>query len=420
MADTPAAAFYKNATQGLTNAWQAVTLEVQDFMEGGVTQPTTSTIRVPVDGVYEVSYFLAFTTLSSSDWELLGRCINATTGKQIHQSNANAGQNTAVPLQGVSHKFYAKLAANDDLTLQSRTEPSATFSGLTGTSDAYTSLSIRFIGESIDRIEAYAPSLVGDATATAAGTRRYQVSESLTGQATVTADGRVRVRGTASVSGQATTSSDSTVTLRGQASVSGDATVSASGRLRHRVSEALSGQAMVSANATMRRQASASVQGEATVSAFAQLTLYTLASDSWTITSTATSDLGVPGVLPGQTRTFYSSVEDLVPMESSSCGMSGNPSVSNKLTVTSSSSLAIVGGYAGLSYTFAGPADISSVPKQLGFKKGDKLKLKGPAGTESNHGREVTFEDPASISVMEVLVTPDATEYEFTALRRNL
>lgn len=110
----------------------------------------------------------------------------------------------------------------------------------------------------------------------------------------------------------------------------------------------------------------------------------------------------------------------LGPAESLVVGMVGDPAVTNKLAITGVSTLAISGSYSGTAYTLKGPASTTAVPIQLGFKHGDKLKLRGAAGTEPNHGRELTLSDPATITVFETLTSPDANEYEFTISRRDL
>lgn len=111
------------------------------------------------------------------------------------------------------------------------------------------------------------------------------------------------------------------------------------------------------------------------------------------------------------------SVDELTPEDAFEFGLQGVGD--NKLVVTGLVNLAIDGGYTGDAYTFAGPPDTVASPIQLGFKKGDKLKLEGPVGGESNDGRELTLVDPATIEVFEELVTPDVTLYTFQAIRRR-
>jgi hypothetical protein len=112
--------------------------------------------------------------------------------------------------------------------------------------------------------------------------------------------------------------------------------------------------------------------------------------------------------------------EDLSPAEAVEVGMVGDPAQSNKLAIASASSLSISGSYSGTAYTLAGPADTGASPVQLGFKQGDKLRLRGSVGTELNHGRELTLVNPAAITVFETLAFPDSDEYEYTVLRRLL
>jgi len=115
----------------------------------------------------------------------------------------------------------------------------------------------------------------------------------------------------------------------------------------------------------------------------------------------------------------FDAADGLAPSGSMTVGMIGNPSVTNKLAITSSSTLAISGSYSGAAYTLSGPADTGATPVQLGFKQGDRLKLRGAVGTEPNHGKELTLDDPSVISVFETLVSPDVNEYEFTVFRRR-
>lgn len=111
---------------------------------------------------------------------------------------------------------------------------------------------------------------------------------------------------------------------------------------------------------------------------------------------------------------------DLAPLEAVTVGEVSDPTLNNKLAIAGASSLTISLSYTGTPYTLEGPASVSASPVQLGFKRGDKLKLKGAAGTEPNHGRELTLSDPATIAVFETLSLPDANEYEYTVFRRNL
>lgn len=346
MADTAIAVARKDATQALSTSWQEVTLPVDELLEGSITKPTTARFRVPTAGMYEVSYFLAFTMAASdADWELLGRVFNVTRNAQVPQSFANAGQNDAATPHGLAHKFYVKLRANDDIALEARYVGTATVT-LTGAAESYTSLSIRFVGESIEKLEGSA-SATGQGTVTETYLRRRRVSESLSGQGTV-----------------------------------------------------------------------AGTAGALKVAANPQTTIE--------LTATAITDLAVPdtfspgGTLPGISKKFYGNVDELEPAESSIVGMVSNPAVNNKLSVQTSSNLELSGTYTGPAYTLAGPADTSSSPVKLGFKKGDKIRLKGPVGGELNDGKELTLEDPATFTVMETLATPDATLYDFTVLRRNL
>lgn len=260
----------------------------------------------------------------------------------------------------------------------------------------------------------------GDSSASSVGRIKARGGAGVSGDATVAAAALLTHGGHASVTGDATVSASSRIKARGGSSITGDATVVGDGSVRHRSRIGVSGDAIVSASGTIRFSASASIYGEALASALGGLSFYTDAADAWVLSSSGTSDIAAPGALPGQSRNFYIGADNLAPLESASCGMTGDPAVSNKLRILGTSSLALVGGYSGLAYVFSGPADATSVPRKLGFKRGDKLKLIGPTGSEPNHGKELTFEDPLTISVMDTLVVPDATQYEFTAFRRNL
>lgn len=104
---------------------------------------------------------------------------------------------------------------------------------------------------------------------------------------------------------------------------------------------------------------------------------------------------------------FFTTERSVTPLELATCGMKGDPAVDNKLTVSGANQLAISATYSGTAYTFDG----------LGFKAGDKILLSDPGASGPNDGRELTLTDPSTISVLETLVTPDATEYEFIARR---
>lgn len=109
----------------------------------------------------------------------------------------------------------------------------------------------------------------------------------------------------------------------------------------------------------------------------------------------------------------------LAPKSFATVGMTGALSVSNRLAVASASTLVVSGSYSGVPYVLNGPAFVGTPPYQLGFKRGDRLKLVGATGTEPNHGRELSLLDPATITILESLVFPDANEYEFTVSRRS-
>jgi hypothetical protein len=126
------------------------------------------------------------------------------------------------------------------------------------------------------------------------------------------------------------------------------------------------------------------------------------------------------GTVPGLTRSFFGSVENLVPTEAMVLSISGNASVNNVLLVDTSSSLKLSLSYSGVAYDLGGPlgADISGAVMRLGFRRGDRIKLKGSVGTEPNHGKEFTLDNPTGFAIMESLTTPDANSYEFTVFRR--
>lgn len=76
-------------------------------------------------------------------------------------------------------------------------------------------------------------------------------------------------------------------------------------------------------------------------------------------------------------------------------------------------------------YTLEGPADDSSNPVKLGFKKGDKIKILngdeyvGPYhNTGINTGREFTIVDPSTMTVLEQLTWSDSDRYLFRVIRR--
>lgn len=126
------------------------------------------------------------------------------------------------------------------------------------------------------------------------------------------------------------------------------------------------------------------------------------------------------GTSPGLTRAFFGQVEYLVPNEAMMLSITGNPAVNNRVQVNNSSSLKLHPSYSGVAYDLGGPrgADISGAVKRLGFKRGDRIKLKGSVGTEPNHNKEFTFDNPTGWAIMESLSTPDTNTYDFTVFRR--
>lgn len=96
----------------------------------------------------------------------------------------------------------------------------------------------------------------------------------------------------------------------------------------------------------------------------------------------------------------------------------------NMLQVTGINQLAVDGAYTPQGtpanpYTLEGPANTGSNPVQLGFKKGDRIRLLATAsGSPQNLGAEVTLVDPAALTVFEDLTTPDTAVYEFEVIRR--
>jgi hypothetical protein len=265
-----------------------------------------------------------------------------------------------------------------------------------------------------------AAAATGSAVSATNGRIRARAASTPIGSAIAVSHGRVLVRGASGVTGAAVATASGRFYARGSVTATGKAVATATAKITHYVLAHLAGRATVSASASIRLLASASITGRATASALGGSLFYVDATDSWVLTSTAAIGLAAPGTLPAMSRGFYRGLESLVPVEALSCGMRGDPAVSNKVTVTGDSSLALLPGYSGVLYSLGGPPDALSSPIRLGFKRGDRLKLIGPTGSEPNHNKELTFDDPSTFSVMETLVTPDATEYEFIALRRSL
>jgi len=151
--------------------------------------------------------------------------------------------------------------------------------------------------------------------------------------------------------------------------------------------------------------------------------VYNLFKATSTIQSDATADLIIAlatGYVPGLTRSFYGHIETLIPDETMVLSISGNAAVNNTLQVDTSSNLKLNPAYSGVAYDLGGPtgADISGTPKRLGFVRGDRIKLIGSVGTEPNHNKEFTLDNPTSFSIMETLTTPDTNTYNFTVYRR--
>jgi hypothetical protein len=424
MADTPIGVFRKNATQALTTSWADLTFETIEQADAGITLPTTTEIQVPKSGIYEVSYFLAYVTETGSDFELLGRLINDTSGVVCHQSHANAAQHSSVMRQGLPHKFKVKLNIGDQISLQARMEGAGATLSLTGSSEAYTSLSIRLIADPQDRIEAQ-ESLTGDATSgdstTSASPRAFwRAAAAVNGDATTSATPRLKLHTSAAVTGDATVFEMAGLRKRASATVSGSAQATGAGRLRQRASASVSGDATYAEQGGIRFRAAASVTGAATISASARELMHSAAQCYIALVATAGSEIALPGAAPGLSKSFYSTPENMAPAETTSAGVTGDPAYFNRLVVLSSSNFAISPSYSGPAFTLMGPANTGVSPVQLGFKRGDKIRLKGATGTEPNHGRELTLADPYGISVFETLVFPDVNEYDYTVFRRNL
>ncbi len=121
----------------------------------------------------------------------------------------------------------------------------------------------------------------------------------------------------------------------------------------------------------------------------------------------------------------FENIAELAPRAQFVPAFKGDPSAptNNRMIVISASQLGVDPAYTPQGspanpYTLAGPANPSSNPVQLGFKKGDKILLTDPAATGANHLREFTLVNPATIGVFETVTTPDATSYEFQVFRR--
>jgi hypothetical protein len=117
-------------------------------------------------------------------------------------------------------------------------------------------------------------------------------------------------------------------------------------------------------------------------------------------------------------RSFSERLSELHPKEVCGVGFHGDPVVDNTVSLVDSGTLVRNVGYSGTDYTLAGPPDTGATPVQLGFKPGDKILLIGPSGGEPNDLKEYTLLDPSAWTVLETMSFPDATEYEFVAIRR--
>jgi hypothetical protein len=95
----------------------------------------------------------------------------------------------------------------------------------------------------------------------------------------------------------------------------------------------------------------------------------------------------------------------------------GDPAVDNLLTVVGGSQLGISGSYSGAAYVLGPELDLVGPPLKLGVQKGDRILLNNPAGP--NHLSTLTVDDPATLTILETIDSPDATEYEFEVLRRR-
>lgn len=118
-------------------------------------------------------------------------------------------------------------------------------------------------------------------------------------------------------------------------------------------------------------------------------------------------------------RSFFETIEELVPAEAVDIALVGDDSINNRLGVLGTNQLGLDGSYSGSAYVFEGPPSIS--PVQLGVEAGDKIRLSQASGQPvgSNSDRELTVVDPTTLTVFEDLVTPDTVYYKFEVLKRR-
>ena len=201
--------------------------------------------------------------------------------------------------------------------------------------------------------------------------------------------------------------------MTGAASMAGTAT------RRLQLALSMVGTASVSGTATRRIQPSSTMTGTAFASATARLVIVQEMETGVVFGADSTSTSVSSKKLPSASRMFSERITELRPQEATAIGFAGDPAVSNKLRALGVANLETVPGYSGAAYTFEGPPDPGASPIQLGFRKGDKIRLRGPVGGEPNDAREVTLLNPATKAILEPLILPDTTEYEFTVLRRG-
>lgn len=291
------------------------------------------------------------------------------------------------------------------------------------------------------RVRQAAASVNGTAVVSAANPIRVRQAAA-TVNATATASGdfiRIR-RGKSGAVGRATASGTAQLTAKAAASITGSGFIRGAVAYRRRQAEGLAdgtatatgnyirtrrGKAGAVATATasgvssVYRPGAASVLGAATATGTALSLRLTGATGAMTFGAEALGTLAVQLAFPSIPRAFSGRLAEGSPSDLVSVGAKGDPSVNNLMVVNGANDLGLSPSYSGPDYLFSGPVDVSSSPLKLGFKKGDKVRL---TGAGANGGLEFTIGSfgavPGTLSVVEDLTTPDATEYQFSVIRR--
>jgi hypothetical protein len=115
-------------------------------------------------------------------------------------------------------------------------------------------------------------------------------------------------------------------------------------------------------------------------------------------------------------RTFFERAQELTPVGVVELALKGRGTNGTYVRVTGANTLTFAGTPA---YVISGPADETASPLQLGFEKGDLVRLIGQVGTEANHGVLVSLDDPSTGAIYDTLTVDSPEDYYFDLIKRR-